>query len=345
MPYFTSSDQIHFRPPVPSIDDIPGGAGLWALLGARLFSPPPLSHNLAFILDAGSDFPNEITDVLEKWDTNLIIRRDEGRLTTRGWNSYVEGDRAFRYLTEKKRLEIQDYADAGLDYSKVGSLHLICTPSRLRRVFADLKRECGNKRPVVVFEPVPDGVSVEVREEMMGALGDVDVVSPNEMEFRAFFEDGGDEGVFDEKFMGLIRQVAEGMRRGVGSGREEGRGIVVRCGKRGSFTYSLSEDCGVWHPPYHMSQEKVVDPTGGGNTFLGAVCVALARGENVFEAAVWGNIAASYAVEQIGLPMLEEGSGNTWNGEVVEERLKGYRERFDREVSTRASALDKLQHP
>src|SRR5690606_28315036 len=147
---------------------------------------------------------------LEKWETGMIIRRDKGRLTTRGWNSYVEGDRAFKYLTERKWLEIADYVDAGVKVGEAGSLRVICTPGRLRRVLSDLREGCkSDHRPAVVFERVPDGISVNVREEMMEILGEVDVVSPNEMEMRAFFEDGGDEGVFDKKFYDLVEILAE----------------------------------------------------------------------------------------------------------------------------------------
>ena len=59
-----------------------------------------------------------------------------------------------------------------------------------------------------------------------------------------------------------------------------------------------------WIPAYHQSSELVVDPTGGGNTFLGAFAVALARGKGMEEAARWGNVAASFAIEQVGMPVL-----------------------------------------
>lgn len=88
-----------------------------------------------------------------------------------------------------------------------------------------------------------------------------------------------------------------------------------------------------WIPAYHGgdmgSQEKVIDPTGGGNTFLGAVAVAMAREENIEEAALWGSVAASFAIEQVGMPVFEgEGENERWNGERVLERLRSLRDRF-----------------
>jgi len=48
-----------------------------------------------------------------------------------------------------------------------------------------------------------------------------------------------------------------------------------------------------------------------------------------FEASVCGHVAASFAVEQIGLPAWElSGGEETWNGVRVMRRLDGYREKL-----------------
>lgn len=72
--------------------------------------------------------------------------------------------------------------------------------------------------------------------------------------------------------------------------------------------------------------ERVVDPTGGGNAFLGGLAIALARGKEVLDAAAWGSVAASFAIEQVGMPVLgvDEEGRETWNGARVEERLKEF---------------------
>jgi len=85
-----------------------------------------------------------------------------------------------------------------------------------------------------------------------------------------------------------------------------------------------------WFPSFHQGEVSVVDPTGGGNTFLGGLAVALARGKTIEEACAWGNVAASFAIEQIGVPVLgRDGDGNeTWNGVRVEARLVEYQVRL-----------------
>ena len=88
-------------------------------------------------------------------------------------------------------------------------------------------------------------------------------------------------------------------------------------------------------PAYHTNAEKVIDPTGGGNAFLGGLAVCLARGissEGLSigeEAAAWGSVAASFAIEQVGIPKLEtDGDKESWNGVEVAERLAEYKRRL-----------------
>jgi sugar/nucleoside kinase (ribokinase family) len=74
---------------------------------------------------------------------------------------------------------------------------------------------------------------------------------------------------------------------------------------------------------------RVVDPTGGGNGFLGGLSIALARGKTIEEAAAWASVSASLAIEQVGMPVLgtNEAGKETWNGVVVQERLDEFKQR------------------
>ncbi|KAM5359411.1 hypothetical protein ACJZ2D_014501 [Fusarium nematophilum] len=85
-----------------------------------------------------------------------------------------------------------------------------------------------------------------------------------------------------------------------------------------------------WIPAYHRDSSKVIDPTGGGNTFLGGLGIALARGETLEDAAIWGAVAASFAIEQVGVPTLARDADGreAWNGHNVEDRLREFRERL-----------------
>ncbi|EGX94653.1 MAK32-like protein [Cordyceps militaris CM01] len=94
----------------------------------------------------------------------------------------------------------------------------------------------------------------------------------------------------------------------------------------------IEVDTGVqrWIPAYHQDAAAVVDPTGGGNTFLGGLSVALARDEDVETAAIWGTVAASFAIEQVGPPTLgkDESGEETWNGVNPLARLREFQKRL-----------------
>ena len=80
-------------------------------------------------------------------------------------------------------------------------------------------------------------------------------------------------------------------------------------------------------PPYHglnlhpsvqaadQTCERVKDTTGGGNAFLGGYCLGLLQDPvldqlTVWEnAAIYGSVAASFIIEQFGLPTLSAGDG------------------------------------
>jgi hypothetical protein len=85
-------DEIEFPPPKPPVKDILGGAGTYSALGARMFSPPPRSRSVGWIVDCGSDFPPELRETIAQWETGALIRETPHRLTTRGWNGYGENE-------------------------------------------------------------------------------------------------------------------------------------------------------------------------------------------------------------------------------------------------------------
>ena len=101
---------------------------------------------------------------------------------------------------------------------------------------------------------------------------------------------------------------------------DSGLTIVVRAGERGYFVASGS--CSHWLPPYYepvgeapkKSSPKIVNPTGAGNAFVGAFTVALLDTRDMYQTACYGNVGASFAVEQIGFPELNGNEeGEAWN--------------------------------
>ncbi|KAF7875337.1 hypothetical protein EAF04_002509 [Stromatinia cepivora] len=401
-------DEIHYLPPTPSVYDVLGGAGSYSALGARLFSPPPLSKTISWIVDKGSDFPPLISDQITKWQTSCLIRTDLTRLTTRGWNGYDSNEvRSFKYTTPKLRLDETSLSShPPLLFSK--SFHLICSPNRcidlITRILSLRKSHSPNHpKPVFIWEPVPDLCTSNELLNCTNVLPYIDVLSPNHSELAGFMGDPelgltptgeisteaversceqllasmplqsysivvrcGALGCYVAKNGGRSRHVSKSRRKRPAN-RSRG-GLTLDMNMEDLFAGLLSDsgeieferndytpvDPGIekWIPAFHQSggegggedvENKVVDPTGGGNTFLGGLAIALARGKGIIEASCWGAVAASFAIEQVGVPELgfrdygegvgggegEEEKEETWNGVVVEERLREFMGRVD----------------
>jgi len=102
--------------------------------------------------------------------------------------------------------------------------------------------------------------------------------------------------------------------------------VIIRSGSLGAFVASR-EQPGVWIEAYWTNEERVVDVTGAGNSFLGGLAAGLVlTNGDVVEAARYGTISASYTVEQLGLPQITRASSDVrseeWNGDSPWGRLQ-----------------------
>ncbi|KAL9114475.1 MAG: hypothetical protein Q9227_001556 [Pyrenula ochraceoflavens] len=325
-----------------------GGSGTYAALGARLVGGRSAASQVGWILDCGNDFPIEFKTAIEKWHTSCIFRTDVSRLTTRAWNGYGEDDRrAFHFVTPRLRLDETCLSHSHLSAS---AFHLNCSPQRaidlVDGILARRRNEhLDRSRPVFVWEPVPDTCVPSERLIFLEASTKVDVVSPNELELEGLFTDVPPSNE--------SAKAAVILDSGVGSNKQGV--LVVRAGRHGCRTYY--QDQVIQMPAYHMSPENgaessgmVVDPTGGGNTFLGALGMMLSddpkqplfqnldktnweqmksrwgKFENFPTALACASVAASFAIEQTGVPQIGENEAGeeVWNGTQFEERLHEY---------------------
>ena len=202
-------------------------------------------------------------------------------------------------------------------------------------------------RPIFVWEPVPDSCVPNELPNLFEALKYVDVLSPNLDEFAALL----DVEIDVDKISGrqiLERKCKEVLALGFGC---RPSAVVVRLGERGCYcaqfvrhTFFPSfhgpssdpaaekfyRDLHEFKVPRKKNAKKVVDPTGGGNAFLGGFCIGLLTerhpgGLTEFEVAcIYGSVAASFAIEQVGMPRLsysETDKRELWNGESVHDRM------------------------
>lgn len=299
-------------------------------------SPGAKSQSVSWTVDCGSDFPTSVAQEIEAWNTHCVMRQTPARLTTRGWNGYGANEhRAFKYLTPKLRLDENSLAE---EQVQSRSFHLICSPKRcvelVRGILARRNKVSpeATSRPLFIWEPVPDVCSPEEMRNCREALREVDYVSPNHQEMAGFFGETGMNG--DNIDRQRVEQMAAewlDSEATASATRSELKAIIVRCGKEGCYFASIYPvDEHGWMPAYHQGSSKVVDPTGGGNTFLGGLAIGLARGESVKSASAMGTVAASFAIEQVGMPKLvvDDRGRSHWNDMRAEDRLKDFTSRL-----------------
>ncbi|KAJ5082501.1 hypothetical protein N7532_011544 [Penicillium argentinense] len=361
-------DDIDFGGSKPGVKNVLGGAASFAVVGARLVAGSAHGRAVSWIVDVGSDFPPETLAAIQSWGTDCVIREDHSRLTTKAWNGYHPNEkRDFKYLTPKLRLEPHMLSDTQV-WSR--TFHMVCSPSRCISIVDDIlnrrdklrhagqvySTEHAPERPIFVWEPVPDLCTPEEQEKFFAANRVVDVVSPNHLELGMMFEQPGWSTESKESRRLVKRIIASGIGP-TGDGC-----LVIRAGKEGSYAYSRAQE--IWLPAYHQpdtsSASLVLDPTGAGNSFLGALAqgmvtvgrepfrviesilsqskawkegmVSWGERQDLPMALICATVAAGFVVEQIGVPQISEASDGKelWNQSEFTERVRLYTQRLFR---------------
>ena len=202
----------------------------------------------------------------------------------------------------------------------------------------------ASDRPIFIWEPVPDLCIPSEFANCLKAVQHVDVISPNLEELQSLI---GTRRIIHTAGVPNMKELDGECRELLESGSfGRPQAVIVRLGELGARVVTLNRATSIvaYHRPYGDMKTtkdkatwktKVVDPTGAGNAFLGGCAIGLldeGRSMNMtnFErAAVYGSVAASFAVEQIGMPELTSETGvsgekEQWNGEYVGDRLRYY---------------------
>jgi len=159
-------------------------------------------------------------------------------------------------------------------------------------------------RPLYLWEPQAKSCCPETFEEHKTVVKNVDIFSPNHAELASFFTKSLCSAVLFDR--GTIERQARAFLPSVISHH---LCILIRCAEHGCFVLSATpdEEKTTWMPPYHLpGSTSVVDPTGAGNAFLGGAAMGYLEHGDFLKAAAYGSVAASFAVETVGLPDIQQ---------------------------------------
>lgn len=321
-------------------ENIAGGGGMFAMLGGCIVSlDSKISRSLKWIVDCGYDFPAELMEEITSWGSGAVFRHDDSRETTRGWNHYSGLDlRNFKYLNQKKIIQASDWKEFGEEQLKrIECLHLVCSTER----FHSLKEETSSSvchPQVIVWEPLPDICDQAHYNEIEEIIG-------REEDFAIVFSPNAEEGA---RLLGdiepLTLEEADSCIKRFDQLLADKNVCVLRCGKLGSLTLTsrnlaTGKRSIYHHPAYHEnSPDKVIDPTGGGNSFLGGFCLAYTATQDLKIANICGNIAAGCIIEQIGVPKFDHQT-REWNGQTFRQRLDTYLANFPEVADKKADQV------
>lgn len=213
------------------------------------------------------------------------------------------------------------------------AFHLLASPEELTRHVSSLMelrlKAKIEHRPLILWEPRPSSCTPANLEAIFRAVKLVDVFSPNHTELAQMYGSPIPEKV-NREF--LERCVSGFIDAGIGTSNNGS--LVLRAGEAGCMVGSRNQNL-EWIEPFYMTcgdrgRHEVVDPTGAGNAFLGAFAVGFLETANLVLAASYGNVGASFALEQVGLPHMERDANGRelWNGVEVGERLRKYKARL-----------------
>ncbi|CAG8530146.1 2265_t:CDS:2 [Paraglomus occultum] len=314
-----------------------GGGGTHATYGMRIWYPSPESQKIGFVIQAGNDFPSSIFQALLPPNLNLTLAVHSTRPSTRGLNVFASnGNYEFSYVTPSIRTEPRDLPSS---YLECNIIHLLCSPTQAKLQISEVLRLRDKQlpRPVFVWEPSPRSSKRINWDSLLEAMRLVDVILPNHKEAAALLglvdEDNKGSNACEEfltKDM-LNRIVDEFLSHPIGI---HGDGcVILRAAHVGCVVATKQERRHI--PAYYDNPSQlIVDVTGAGNSFCGGVAAGLLKTNfDVFEAALYGTVSASYTIEQVGVPTLKglnDAGQELWSDEdgVPEVRLAKLRQRI-----------------
>lgn len=316
------------------VTNVLGGGGVFAIYGMRLWHTKACSKKVGYIIHTGFDYPSEIDDQIKSLNISLVDINHKDKHTTRGLNIFgVDDHRDFEYKHPIIRTTTSDFPDDWIKSVKI--LHLISSPERAIEIVdewkereAKLKSEQDSKTEFL-WEPLPWACLPENLDHIYDASRRTEIITPNHEEiadmqglnFKQLLAEHNND------FKLCVEYCASKFLDGIDFSKKDSnlKTLVVRASKFGTMVVSHCRDGANrkidWVPAYWSwwdkdDQTHVKDVTGAGNSFCGGFAYAWVKtnGDPV-ESTYYGAVAASYAIEKMGVPSFHIASNGDelWN--------------------------------
>jgi sugar/nucleoside kinase (ribokinase family) len=274
--------------PTGRVDRVLGGSGVFAAVSASIFSQPRL------IGAVGNDFSLAARTLLTSRGIDLTGVQSLPEVRTQFWHGrYHPGLHTRDHIAVD--LDILDRMDLVVPSSFKDCSHVLLAhmpPHHQHRVLDQLTD------PQVIFADTIDYWITTRRAEVTRLFGRVTGVVVN---------DGEAELLTGEK---------NPLRAARAISRFGPKMVIVKKGEHGVLIYKNNDFIAL--PAYPV--ENVVDPTGAGDTFAGALIASLESGQPFIRCVTNGIVAASMTVEGFGLSQIE-----MMTRADLDERLARYR--------------------
>jgi sugar/nucleoside kinase (ribokinase family) len=281
-----------------------GGGGPQTAFGMRL---PTLagwteqSRNVGLVAGIGHDYSDSARAWLKSAGIDLAGVHERDLPTPRAWQVLeADGRRTQVWRVEGEVVGIQlgrslDHIPAS--YRTAMGFHLGIHPNEPDLDFIRQLRNLPPSRPPPAARGEVDGkpiISIELFKPADRPLADTalrqlcnaaDIFSSNVAEAQSLVGNGSPEE--------LVHRLTDA----------GARIVVLRMGQDGSLVYARDQGT-----PAHVPavQTTVVDPTGAGNAYCGGFLAGYVQTGDILSAGRFGSVAASFLVEQVGLPVIND---------------------------------------
>ncbi|MDH3674355.1 MAG: PfkB family carbohydrate kinase [Anaerolineae bacterium] len=255
-----------------------GGGGPQTALGMKLWA-----DEVGLVAGVGDDLPVEARDWLKQAGIDTQgLRYSQEWPTLRAWQVLE---------TDGRRIQVWRVSDPAIgwqlareldklppDYWQARGFHLGVHPEEPDLDFIESLRDLG---AVVSVEPFRQAERLLTDIEVQRLMSAGQIISPNQQEAESLVGPGRPPDL---------------IRRMVAAGAQV---IALRQGSGGALVHRA--DTGeTWDVP--AVPTSLVDPTGAGNAFCGGFLVGWVQHADLRLAGLYGAVAASFLVEQVGLP-------------------------------------------